>query len=113
MDIAATLTELVAALRESDPYRIVLFGSQANGTARWDSDIDLLVILDNEEVAKTYTERIQKRLYIRNLVREVNRKAALDILVYSRAEYRKVKDYGNFFIDEVEKTGRVLYEKGH
>lgn len=28
-----------------DPLKIVLFGSQANGSAEWDSDIDLLVVL--------------------------------------------------------------------
>jgi len=113
MDIVALLAELVAALRKADPWRIVLFGSQANGTARPDSDIDIMVILDNEDVAQTYTERLQKELFIRTLVYEVNRKVALDILVYSRAEYRKVKAYGNFFVEEVEKTGKVIYEKDH
>ena len=51
---------LVKALRQSDPYRIILFGSYAKGTATEDSDIDMVVILNNDNVAKTYEEKIKK-----------------------------------------------------
>ena len=102
---------LVDALKQSNPYRIILFGSHAGGTAGEDSDIDLVVILDNDDVAKTYKERLDKKLFINKLVREINYKIALDILVYSREEYKIVKDYGNYFIDEIEKTGKIIYEK--
>jgi predicted nucleotidyltransferase len=102
---------LIEALRQSDPYRIILFGSYAKGTATDDSDIDMVVILDNYDVAKTYEERLKKKLYINKLVRNINYKVALDILVYSRAEYKIVKDIGNYFIDEIEQTGKIIYEK--
>jgi len=32
-------------------------------------------------------------------------------LVYSREEYKIVKDCGNYLIDEVERNGKVVYEK--
>jgi predicted nucleotidyltransferase len=102
---------LIEALKQSDPYRIILFGSYAKGTATEDSDIDIVVILDNYDVAKTYEERLNKKLYINKLVRNINYKVALDILVYSRAEYKIVKDIGNYFIDEIEQTGKIIYEK--
>jgi predicted nucleotidyltransferase len=105
------LNDLIDSLKASDPSKIILFGSYANGSATDDSDIDLMVILDNNDVAKTYEERQNKKLYIRKLVREINYKVALDILVYSKAELKKVKEYGNYFIDEVERTGKVIYEK--
>jgi predicted nucleotidyltransferase len=111
MDIDAVLTDLIASLKPSDPYKIVLFGSYAKGTATEDSDIDLMVILDNDDVSKTWTERSDKKLYIRQLVREINRKYAMDILVYSKKEFKIVKEFGNPFIDEVESTGRIIYEK--
>jgi hypothetical protein len=71
----------------------------------------MVVILDNDDVAKNYEERLQKKLYINRLVRNINYKIALDILVYSREEYKIVKSHGNYFIDEIEKTGKTLYEK--
>jgi len=103
--------QLLEALKQADPYRIILFGSYAKGTADENSDIDMVVILDNNDVAKTYEERLKKKLYINRLVRKINYKIALDILVYSKEEYKIVKNYGNYFIDEIENTGRIIYEK--
>ncbi|GMO43741.1 MAG: nucleotidyltransferase domain-containing protein [Treponemataceae bacterium] len=111
MDINTALTGIVSSLKAADPYKIILFGSYAKGNATEHSDIDLMVILDSEEVAKNRKERMEKNLYIGRLVREINEEFAMDILVYSKAELRKAKDYCHFFIDEVERTGRVLYEK--
>jgi len=105
------IDQLLEALKQADPYRIILFGSCARETAGENSDIDLLVILDNDDVAKTYEERLKKKLYINRLVRNINYKIALDILVYSKEEYKIVKNYGNYFIDEIENTGQILYEK--
>ena len=87
---------LIEALKQSDPYRIILFGSCARDMATENSDIDMVVILDNNDVAKTYQERLNKKLYINRLVRDINYKVPLDIMVYSKAEYKIVKDYGNY-----------------
>jgi predicted nucleotidyltransferase len=111
MEIETILEKLVYSLKLSDPYKIILFGSYAHGNPDKNSDIDLMVILDNDHVAKTYEERLNKKVYIKTLVREINRKIPLDILVYSKEELKRIKEHGNYFIDEVEKTGRIIYEK--
>jgi predicted nucleotidyltransferase len=111
MEIDAIINELVESLKPADPLKIVLFGSYANGTAREDSDIDLMVILDNDYVATNYTERMNRFLAVERLIRDIHGKFAMDILVYSKKELGIIKDNGNDFIDEVEQTGRVLYEK--
>jgi predicted nucleotidyltransferase len=54
MDINTVLDSLVSSLKSSDPYRIILFGSYANGNPNENSDIDLMVILDNNHISKTY-----------------------------------------------------------
>jgi predicted nucleotidyltransferase len=102
---------LINSIRVSDPNKIILFGSYATGNETEDSDIDLMVILDNNDISRTYEERQNKKLYIRKLVREINYKKALDILVYSKEELKKIKEYGNYFVDEIERTGKVIYEK--
>jgi predicted nucleotidyltransferase len=111
MNIDNILNDLINSLKTSDPYKIILFGSYANGKETDDSDIDLMVILDNNDVATNYEERQNKKLYIRRLVRKINYKVALDILVYSKEELKRLKEYGNYFINEVEKTGKIIYEK--
>ena len=105
------IEQLLEILKQADPYKIILFGSYANRTPNENSDIDMVVILDNNDVAKTYDERLKKKLYINKLVRKINYKIALDILVYSKEEYKIVKNYGNYFIDEIENTGKIIYEK--
>jgi predicted nucleotidyltransferase len=111
MEIELVLNELVENLKPADPLKIVLFGSHARGTAREDSDIDIMVILDNDYVAANYTERMNRFLSVSRLVRGIHGKFAMDILVYSRKELGIIKSNGNDFIDEVEETGRVIYEK--
>jgi predicted nucleotidyltransferase len=111
MNFNAVLEDLVSSLKSSDPYKIILFGSYANGNPNENSDIDIMVILDNDHVSKTYEERLNKKIFIRNLIIEINRKIPIDILVYSKEELNMIKNHGNYFIDEIEKTGKVIYEK--
>lgn len=49
-------------IREFRPVRIVLFGSQARGEARSDSDLDLLIVLDEVENARTTRTAIRTAL---------------------------------------------------
>ena len=111
MDYNTIIDSLIFFLKPSDPYKIVLFGSYAKGNPNENSDIDLMVILDNNHVSKTYEERLHKKISIRNLVLEINRKMPLDILVYSKEELNLMKKNGNYLIDEIERTGKVIYEK--
>ena len=85
MKINMVLKQIVNRLKPADPYKIVLFGSHAKGTATSDSDIDLMVILDSQSIAKSYDERMKNKLYMRRLLRDINYKQPMDILVYSRA----------------------------
>jgi predicted nucleotidyltransferase len=52
----AVLDDLIFSLKSSNPYKIILFGSYAKGNPNEHSDIDLMVILDNNHVSETYTE---------------------------------------------------------
>jgi predicted nucleotidyltransferase len=111
MDINTIIDNLVSSLKPSDPYKIILFGSYAKGNPDENSDVDLMVILDNYNVSKTYEERLRTKVFIRNLILDINRKIPIDILVYSKEELNLIKKNGNFLIDEIEKTGKIIYEK--
>ena len=84
------------------PEKIILFGSQARGTADSRSDVDLLVISPIKE----------KR---RELMVEMNRtltelEYAFDIIILTRDEFERDRKIPGTIGRYVSKEGRVLYE---
>ncbi|MDR3113603.1 MAG: nucleotidyltransferase domain-containing protein [Endomicrobium sp.] len=107
MEIKSVLKRIVEM---ADPYKIILFGSYARGTVTPDSDIDLMILLDNDFLPKTSSEKLERNWNIHKLVLDINYQYAMDVKIYSRAEFRKLKNKGSFFIEEIEKTGKTIYE---
>jgi predicted nucleotidyltransferase len=105
------LPEIVENLKQINPYKIILFGSYANGVFSEDSDLDMIVILDSLEIAKNYEEKMKNRLLVRSKIYELSKKVAIDLLVYTKSEYEIISKSQNSFFDEIKNTGRVLYEK--
>jgi predicted nucleotidyltransferase len=109
-DINDYLKKVVERLKAVDPYKIVLFGSHAKGTANPDSDIDLMVILDNEILTRG-EENSQRNVEILKMLRGYHYQYGTDFKIYSKAEYNCLKNRDSFFIYEVERTGETIYEK--
>jgi len=62
MSISADLiSKIVQSLIGLNIYKIILFGSYARGTATEDSDIDLVVILDSDEMSQLFNDRMARR----------------------------------------------------
>ena len=85
------------------PYRIYLFGSQARGTAREDSDIDLLVIADMGGSHRKRSLRI-RRLFPK-------RDFSIDVFVFKPEEFERQKMLTNSISNLVSKEGKVLYKR--
>lgn len=105
------IEEIVSRPSPLEPHKIVLFGSQASGTSRDDSDIDLLVILDSNAISQTYEEKMAKKLSVRDRILDISKAIAVDLVVYTKAEYETLEAARGSFVREVDRTGRVLYEK--
>lgn len=105
------LSEIIRNLRRINTKTIILFGSYATNTHDDESDIDLVVILDSDDISKTYEERMQKKLLVRNCIYEQSRMQAIDLVVYTNAEYNIIKQNNTSFYQEIRETGRVIYEK--
>jgi uncharacterized protein len=103
--------EMTERLKELKPYKVILFGSYANGNPTKDSDLDVLVILDSNDFVKSFKEKIERKMPISKILLEINYQIAMDILVYSRAEFELLKEKDNFFIKEIEASGKVLYAR--
>lgn len=48
------LPEIVKRIRQTNPHKIILFGSSAAGVCPEDSDLDLFMILDSPQIAELY-----------------------------------------------------------
>ena len=56
------IQQLKESLIELNPYLIMLFGSYAWGTPHKDSDIDLLVVTNDDFIPKNYDEKLMLSL---------------------------------------------------
>ena len=88
-------------VEEYNPDRIILFGSQATGHASADSDYDLLVVKETE------LRPVDRRIEVERLL--ADRGVPLDLLVYTPAELRVLFASGSPFIEEVFRTGKVVF----
>ncbi len=86
------------------PEKVVLFGSQAEGTATSGSDIDLFV------VKKTSKRPHERELELRKMLFG-HRFPAMDLLVYTPEEVAERERRHDFFIEDIFAHGKVLYAK--
>jgi len=104
-DQLASLAERIIDL--ANPRQVILFGSQARGTAKEDSDIDLLIIGDRSS-GETWSRR-----------REIGRirrglpliGVPIDILFFTPQEVEKWRNTTNHVVSEALREGRVIYER--
>ena len=84
-----------------EPKKIILFGSYACGNPTKDSDIDLLVIKD-DDLPKVHRNRIV-RSYLKNFL------FPIDVIVKSSQEFEMFKDIKGTVVYMANKYGKVLY----
>ncbi|TKB67814.1 MAG: nucleotidyltransferase domain-containing protein [Nitrospira sp.] len=85
------------------PVKIVLFGSYAKGTARPDSDLDLLIIEESDMPRYRRSGRYRRVL--------CGMFPAKDIVVWTPQEVEEWKTVPNAFISTVLAEGKLLYER--
>lgn len=99
-------TMVDAIVREVNPAQIILFGSAGRGEATADSDVDLLIISD-EEIAPR-----KKREILHSLRLELaGVGVAKDLLLCSKAYVAEWRDSLNHVIGRALREGRILYER--
>jgi len=88
-------------VKRTHPKKIYLFGSHAKGTARSESDLDLLIIADIPG------PKNKRSLAVRRLF--PNRDFSLDVFVYHEDEFNEEVDIANTLAITVAREGKLIY----
>ena len=103
--VAEALDRMVTTLVERfDPDQIILFGSYARGSARPDSDMDLLVVMP-------FDERVRGEK-IREVYAAVSGSGvATDVVVYTPERFSEYRDVVGTVVYPAVREGVVLYRR--
>jgi len=87
-----------------NPTKIILFGSYAYGTPTENSDVDVLVIMPFEGRSARQAAEI---------LIATDPDFPIDLLVRTPEQVKERVELGDFFMREITKKGKVLYEAAH
>ena len=100
--------EIIKNISIKKPYKAFVFGSHAYGNPTEESDIDLLVVLDKEGVPESYREKSQNYLEVSRLLRNLNKKISMDIIVMTKSQWKAFVKNKSGFAREVLTHGVEL-----
>ncbi len=83
------------------PSKIILFGSFAYGHPTEDSDLDILIIKDDD------SPKIQRNRAVRRILKDIS--IPVDVIVKTSQEFENLKDIIGTVIYPANKYGKVLY----
>lgn len=89
--------------QEIEPQSIILFGSYARNNATLESDLDLLVVVDQAN------NKFKKIIEIRKLLRTLRLSA--DVVVVTQSELKEWGHIPGTVLYWALKEGKVIYEK--
>ena len=104
VDIQSKIKSAVNLLVDaSHPLKVILFGSQARHEATEDSDIDLMVVVDQLKDKEAETMALYRALWAQKIY--------ADVVLVSQEDFDYWKDTTNHICNEAVLDGQILYDK--
>ena len=102
------IEEIVTRIKNSvKPVRIILFGSYATGNINEDSDVDIQVVIDTDKEPQNYEERSENYLKISRELKDIQKKIAIDLLVYTQKNSKNLKVWEVCFLNKYLKLEKI------
>ena len=98
------LRKIISIIKKISPEKIYLFGSYATDSSDEQSDIDLLII------APSHDRPLERRLKLRKMLAEYDRKFGLDLLIYTPDEFEMLAKETSSFVCSAIKQGIKIYD---
>ncbi len=102
------IEQLTESLKAINPYLVLLFGSYAYGTPNPDSDIDLLVVTNDDFMPRNFNEKLKISLKVKKHLFDINKEVAIDLIVYTKPMYQKFIELQSSFSREILSKGIIL-----
>ncbi|NDP22181.1 MAG: nucleotidyltransferase domain-containing protein [Paludibacter sp.] len=107
-------SELIKLINNSLPFamisKVILFGSYAKENQTKDSDVDLLVVTNDNFIPASFAEKMQLKLKIAESLYLIRQQSDIDLLVYTKPMYEKFIEMDGSFKREILNTGTIIYE---
>jgi len=112
-DKKSYLPLIVTRLKNIGIHKVILFGSLASSAVHTDSDVDLMVVTNDDHFPDSYKEKSEIYLKVSSALTDIARKIPIDLIVYTKPMYNKFNELGSLFSKEISQKGIVLYEADH
>lgn len=106
--------ELISLLKISllhlNVSKVILFGSYAKGTQTADSDVDLLVVTNDNFLPASFAEKMEIKMKIASALNTIRKNTDIDLIVHTKPMYEKFIELNSGFKNEILSTGTIIYE---
>ncbi len=102
--------EIIERLKPIHPEKVILFGSYAYGEPNKDSDIDLLVVTQDDVIPQSFKEKTAMYLRVARMIRDIEEKMPIDLIVHTKKMHEKFLALNSMFCRKIVRDGVILYE---
>ena len=102
--------EILERLKPIHPQKVILFGSYAYGEPHKDSDIDLLVVTQDNFIPQNFREKTAIYLRVARMIQAIEEKMPIDLIVHTKKMHEKFLALNSMFCRKIVRDGVILYE---
>ena len=104
------ITQIQISLQHSNVSKVILFGSYSKGTQSDDSDIDLLVVTNDDFLPESFAKKMEIKLKVAAALHSIRKYTDIDLIVHTKPMYEKFIQLNSAFKREILNTGTIIYE---
>jgi len=104
------ISQIKLCLQHQNVSKVILFGSYAKGTQSDDSDIDLLVVTNDNFIFESFAQKMEIKLKIAEALNPLRKFNDIDLIVHTKPMFEKFIHLNSGFKKEILSSGSVIYE---
>lgn len=105
------IPQIISSLSGSNVLKIILFGSYAYGNPTNDSDIDIMVVTDDQFIPRSFKEKMDLKVAISRKLSGIREFFPIDLIVHTDPMHRRFLELGSQFSLEIASKGKLIYER--